>query len=199
MDVKVEKTDANVVGSSQPVEIPLTAEQQMDVLRSNWLSHDARWQMAVFQNFGWDAGNRLNKDVASQIGKVAMHRLMKHLGVTDVKDVQELREVLEIAMSLFFPPPGFEHQFGQLSDTKLLGTIRRCGSYDNVKRAGVEKYYECGCFAMRAGWYAALGVDVEETVGKCLKAGDDRCDITLHVKSWGNPRHQARDRQNEED
>ncbi|OLS12880.1 MAG: hypothetical protein RBG13Loki_3515 [Promethearchaeota archaeon CR_4] len=199
MKVQIRENNGNAVGQKPLAEIPLTTEQQTDVLRSNWLSHDARWQMAVFQQFGWDAGNRLNKEVARQVGKVAMQRLMKHLGVTRVNDLHELREVCENAMSLFFPPPGFEHQFEQLSDTELLGTIRRCGTYDNVKRANVEKHYECGCFAMRAGWYAALGVDVEETLGKCLKTGDGRCDITLHMKSWGNTAEQVRDIQKEED
>jgi len=77
-----------------------------------------------------------------------------------------------------------------VSDTKLVATIHRCVILNNVKRAGMAEPYECGCFAMRAGWYEPLGVDFEETLGKCFKAGDDKCEITLHVKSWGSPRPQ---------
>ncbi len=190
MGIKLPVNEINHIEQGQQTETQLTADQQADVLRKNWLSHDARWQMAVFQQFGWDAGNRLNKEVGRQMGKVAMHRLMKRLGISGVKSLSELKRVCEIAMDLFFPPPDFEYHFEQVSDTKLVGTIQRCVTYDNVRRVGVEKYYECGCFAMRAGWYAALGVNVEETLGKCLKAGDGQCEITLHGKEWESPQKQ---------
>ncbi len=185
MEKKIEMTDMNRVGKGQQLEkVPLTAGQQAEILRKNWQSHDARWQMAVFQEFGWEAGNHLNKEVGKQMGKVAMHRLMKRLGVTGVRNLHELRQICEVAMEVFFPLPDFEYHFDYISDTKLVGTIRRCTSYDNVRRVGVEKYYECGCFAMRAGWYEALGVNVEETASKCLMHGDDRCEINLYVKAW---------------
>lgn len=176
----------------QQRELQLTADQQIDVLRRSWQSHDAGWQMAIFQRYGWDEGNRLNKEVARQIGKGAMHRLMKHLGITGVKDIDEFRRIIDITTALFYPKPDFDYQFEQLSDTKVVAIVRQCVICDNVIRGGVAKFYECGCFAMQEGWYDALGVDVERTLGKCLKAGDDRCEITLHVKSWGNPRDSAR-------
>jgi len=188
MGMKIAKNDVNIVNPRQQEEIPLTAEQQADMFRKNWTSEDARWQMAVVQHFGWEVGNRLNKEVATQMGKVAMQRLMKELGITGVKDFRELRRVIDIAMTLFFPKPDFDYHFEEPSDTEWVGIVRRCVSYDNVKRVGAEKQYDCGCFAIRVGWYAALGVDVEETLGKCLKAGDDRCEVTVHMKACGSSR-----------
>jgi len=67
--------------------------------------------MAFVQQFGWDVGNRLNKELATKMGKVAMHHLMKELGVTGVKDVLEFRHILEIALGLFYPWPDFEFEF----------------------------------------------------------------------------------------
>ncbi len=191
MEKKFVMTNMTRVDEGQPQQMSLTTGQQADILRKNWQSHDARWQMAVLQEFGWEAGNRLNKDVGNQMGKVAMHRLMKRLGVTGVNNLHELRHICEVAMNLFFPPPDFEFYFDEKSDSKMVGTIRRCTSYDNVKRVGVEKFYECGCFAMRAGWYEVLGVNVEETLGKCLKAGDDQCEITLCLKGCEDPQKQV--------
>ena len=169
------------------------------MLRKNWHSLDGRWQMAVVQHFGWDAGNKLNKEVGRQMGKVAMQRLMKELGITGVKDIRELKQVSEIALNLFFPPPDFEFQLDVVSDTKLVGSVRRCVILDNMKRTGAAKHSECTCFATHAGWYAALGADVEETLGESLKEGDSRCEILVHVKSWKSPQLQALDRSKEED
>jgi len=155
--------------------------QRIEILRKNWLSHDARWQMAVFQELGWEKGNKLNQVVAREMGKVAMYRLMKSLEISQVKNVEELEAVCLAAMSLYHPPPAFVYHFECLSNTSFLGVMEKCGIYENVKKAGVSDAYECGCFAMRFGWYEALGMEVEEELLKCLKWGDKACEIVIRV------------------
>ena len=163
---------------------PIKNEQRMDILRKTWLSHDARWQMAVFQECGWEKGNKLNQDVSRDIGKGMMHRLMKALGISKVNNIEELQALCSAAMELYYPPPNFVYQFERLNDTTILGIIKSCGSYENVKKAGVLDNYECGCFAMRSGWYESLGLEAQEKLGKCLKKGDDVCEISLIVNKW---------------
>nr|MDO8082879.1 hypothetical protein [Candidatus Freyarchaeota archaeon] len=159
-------------------------EQRIEILRKTWISHDARWQMAVFQEYGWEKGNKLNREVIRDIGKGMMYRLMKALEISKVNNIEELQAICSVAMDLYYPPPNFAYHFERLSDTSLLGVIKSCGSYENVKKAGVLDHYECGCFAMRSGWYAALGVEVQEELGKCLKKGDNICEIFLRVNKW---------------
>lgn len=48
------------------VDYSLTPEEQIKFLRKNWLSHDARWQYATFQELGIEKGNKLNQDVSFQ-------------------------------------------------------------------------------------------------------------------------------------
>jgi hypothetical protein len=158
--------------------------QRIEILRKNWLSHDARWQMAVFQEAGWEKGNNLNQSVARDMGKVMMYRLMKALGISQIKNLEELEAVCLAAMRLYYPSPAFVYHFERLSDTSILGVIERCGIYENVKNAGVSDAYECGCFALHSGWYEALGVEVEEEPLKCLKWGDKACQIVARVNKW---------------
>ncbi|OFW70283.1 MAG: hypothetical protein A2V52_07190 [Actinobacteria bacterium RBG_19FT_COMBO_54_7] len=57
--------------------------------------------------------------------------------------------------------------------------ITQCYAYTKTKSIGVEKDYQCGCFGLRAGWYEAMGMSVEETLLSCLKDGDSRCEILV--------------------
>jgi hypothetical protein len=118
------------------------------------------------------------------MGKVMMHRLMNALGNPEVKNIEELEAVCSAAMNLYYPPPTFVYRFERLSNTSLLGVIEKCAILENVKKAGVTDFYECGCFAMRSGWYEALGAEVKEELGKCLKRGDKTCEIVLKVNKW---------------
>ena len=162
----------------------VTVGQRIEILRKNWMSHEARWQMAVFQEFGWEKGNKLNQAVAREMGKVAMYRLMKALGGSQVKNVEELEAVCSAAMRLYYPPPAFVYHFEPLSNTSFLGVMEKCGIYENVKKAGVSDVYKCACFAMRSGWYEALAMEVEEELVKCLKEGDKACEIVIRVNKW---------------
>ena len=63
----------------------LSFEMEKDLLIKGWMSHDARWFMAVTQHFGIDAANRLNQMVCREIGQVEMKRFMKSLALIAAK------------------------------------------------------------------------------------------------------------------
>jgi hypothetical protein len=159
-------------------------EERIEILRRNWMSHEARWQMAVFEALGWEKGNQLNHTIIREMGKVMMHRLMNALGNLEVKNVEELDAVCSAAMDLYYPPPTFVYHFERVSEKSLLGVIEKCAILENVKKAGVADFYECGCFALRSRWYEALNMEAEEQLGKCLKRGDKTCEIVLKVNKW---------------
>jgi hypothetical protein len=64
----------------------LSDEKEKELLRRCRYSHDARWYMAVAQEFGVEAANRLNKRVCQALGKAEMRRLVKALGVPMVEE-----------------------------------------------------------------------------------------------------------------
>ena len=162
----------------------ITDQKRAEIHRKNWMSLDARWQMAVFQECGIELGNKLNKTVIQEMGKVMMYRLMGATEISEVSNISELEAICSAAMELYYPPPAIKFHFEQQSDTSLLGVIEYCITNENVKKVGMSEYYECGCFAMRSGWYEALGVNAEEKLGKCLKSGDEVCEISINVSDW---------------
>ena len=67
----------------------LSFEMEKDLLIKGWMSHDARWFMAVAEHFGIEAANRLNQIVARELGRVEMKRFMKALALSSAKDLDE--------------------------------------------------------------------------------------------------------------
>lgn len=159
-------------------------KERIEILRKNWMSQDARCQMGIVQEFGWEKGNKLNKAIISDMGKVMMYRLMNALEIKDVKDINELYNICYAAVKFYYPPPAMMYKFYIISDLEMLGVIEKCSVIENVKKIGVEEDYECGCFSMRSGWYKALGVKIQETCKSCIKDGDNECKIILKVKKW---------------
>ena len=159
---------------------------RIELLRKNWMSHDERCQMTIVREFGWEKGNKLNKSIITEMGKVMMFRIMNALGISRVNNIDELKALCLAAMELYYPPPSMVYQFEDQSDSELLGIVKRCNVLESVKKLGVSEFYECGCLAMRSGWYKAIGLGVEEELLTCLKNGDNVCKIALHVKEWKN-------------
>ncbi|MFX0093366.1 MAG: hypothetical protein ACFFBD_16560 [Candidatus Hodarchaeota archaeon] len=158
-------------------------ETRMEIIRKNWLSHDARWQYTVLLEFGIEKSNQLNQDIIQEVGKIMMFRLINALDVSQVTDLDEFQRVWSTAMNLYWPPPGFVYTFKREASIFRV-SVSRCMISENVIKAGIAQYYECGCSAMRTGWFEALGVEADQKVEKCLKNGDNTCEIYWKVKAF---------------
>ncbi len=162
----------------------LPEETQKEILRKNWQSTDARWQYATFSALGPRNGNRMNQEVAKAVNKGAMYRLLNAFNKPTISKAEDFSAIIRAAMDLFFSHVDFKYEIEQISNNTFRGTIHKCVTNENVRKVGVADMYECGCFSFRAGWYEAIGLNVEEKLVKCLLKGDDRCEIDLTVKDW---------------
>ena len=162
----------------------LSDVQKIEMLRKNWQSHDARWQMAAVMEFGWEKGNKLNKEVSYDFGKVAMYRMMNALGISQVNNMDEFLKIYNSIIKFLFPPPITVYKLKQISESSLIGYVKNCMTYNNVKKARATKNFECACFNLRAGFYDALGIDLEEKPIKRLMKGDDCCEIVFTINNW---------------
>jgi len=77
---------------------PSNGERSSD---QRWMSHDARWFMAVAKHFGMDAANRLNQSVCREIGRVEMKRYMKTLALSPAENLEEYLTLMKAALSLY--------------------------------------------------------------------------------------------------
>ncbi len=145
------------------------------IAKSRW-SCASHWQMSAVMALGWDAANRLNLQVDQSVGNVEMKRLMKALNLEKPRDKDQFMRMMTLAMETFITMDYFDYEFTPGSD---IAIIRSCYAYTKVRSLGLEKEYACGCFGLRRGWYQAMGLEVTEKLLKCLKDGDDRCEILV--------------------
>ncbi|MGZ3567700.1 MAG: DUF6125 family protein [Thermodesulfobacteriota bacterium] len=161
----------------------LSFEMEKDLLIKGWMSHDARWFMAVAKHFGMDAANRLNQSVCREIGRVEMKRYMKKLALSPARNLEEYLTLMEAALSLYGSGLA-EYKIKALNDQSYETHMRRCFAFENIVRAGIEDRCECGIFARLQGWIDAQGLEHELTppLGKCMMVLGKECryKITLH-------------------
>jgi hypothetical protein len=161
----------------------LSFEMEKDLLIKGWMSHDARWFMAVAKHFGMDAANRLNQSVCREIGRVEMKRYMKTLALSPARNLEEYLTLMEAALSLYGSGLA-EYEIKTLNDQSYETHMRRCFAFENIARAGIEDRCECGIFARLQGWIDAQGLEHELTppAGKCMMVLGKECryKITLH-------------------
>jgi len=172
-----------MVETRQDLVSEISEETRTEMLERNWLSHDARWQMAVVESLGWDVGNQLNQKVARDEGKTIMLRCMKVLGISRVVNIQEFRDVMAAIRDLNWSKV-MKLNLKCLSETSILFEITNCITYNNIVKANATDKYECGCFALRSGFCDALKLEVSQECKKCLMKGDDKCEIVLTMKNW---------------
>lgn len=128
---------------------------------------------------GWDVANRMNLQVGKAVGHVEMQRLLNSLGLDKARNVDEFTMLLTLAMETFITKDYFDYGYEPAQQGLAIGVIRQCYANTKLRSIGAQKEYVCGCFGLRTGWYQAMGVEVKENLIKCLKDGDDRCEILI--------------------
>jgi len=164
----------------------LPQEEREALLIKCWMSHDARWFMAVAQAFGMEAANSLNQVASHEEGKVEAHRIMTALQIPPSETADDYLLLQETMIGLLGPEL-LDYQVVTTGDDSFQIRIQRCFAHDNVARAGVADSYECGIFARVTGWLEASGLKHQMTpsLGKCQKAQGQECaySFTLDVSA----------------
>ena len=67
----------------------LSPSERETLLIKCWMSHDARWFMAVVGEYGLQVANRLNRIAAHEVGKVEAQRIARALQLPPVKTLDD--------------------------------------------------------------------------------------------------------------
>jgi predicted DNA-binding protein len=162
----------------------LSSSEREALLIKCWMSHDARWFMAVAMECGIEVANRLNQIAAHEIGKVEAKRIVHALQLP-VKNMDDYLLAQEVLIG-FFGPDLLDYRVIKVSDNTYQVHVKRCFANENIVRAGIAEHYECGIFARVTGWLKALGLEYEMTpsLGKCLKVEGRECIYTFSFKRY---------------
>ena len=161
----------------------LSREEREALLIKCWMSHDARWFMAVAQAFGLEAASRLNQVASHEEGKVEANRIMRALQIPPSETADDYLLLQETIIGLLGPEL-LDYQVVSTGDDSFQIRIQRCFAHENVARAGVGDTYECGIFSRVTGWLDASGLKYQMTpsLGKCHKAQGQECAYSFTVE-----------------
>lgn len=161
----------------------LSGPEREALLIKCWMSHDARWFMAVAGEYSMQVTNRLNQVAAHETGKVEARRIVRALQLPPLTALGDYLLVQEVLISLLGPDL-LDYGVTKASDNAYRVHIQRCFANENAERAGIADHLECGIFARVTGWLEALDLKYEMTpsLGKCLKAQGHECVYTLSLR-----------------
>jgi hypothetical protein len=169
----------------------LSSAEREALLVKCWMSHDARWFMAVAMEYGMEAANRLNKVAAHEVGKAEARRIAHALELSAVTTIDDWLLTQEILLR-FLGPDLTDYRLAKVASNAFEVHVQRCFASENAVRAGISDHYECGLFARITGWAEALGLghEISPSPGKCLKAAGDEClyRFTIRFDAEGGPR-----------
>lgn len=161
----------------------LSQPEREALLVKCWMSHDARWFMAVAREYGMQVANRLNQTAAREVGKVEAQRIARALHLPAAATVDDYLIAQEAFISLLGSDL-LDYGITREGNKSFQIHVRRCFAHENAVRAGIADDYECGIFARVMGWLDALGLAHELTppLGKCLKVQGRECLYTVTLR-----------------
>ena len=163
----------------------ITMEQREDLLRENWISHDARWFIKTAVDKGVSDALDLNRKVIRSVGKTEFKRLLAVIGRTRITDIETLIELFQFAGDLYFPKKRMDFGVAARDESWVVFRVTKCHIYDDVSAAGLAGQFKCACDARVAGWYAAAKVKGGIEITAALMEGAPECEIILKPEFGG--------------
>lgn len=161
--------------------VKLTPKQREKLLRNIWLLHDGRWFLKSIILLGFDSATKLNLDVVESIGKTEMRQLIAESNFGEIKNITDLKALIELAAPLYFPPE-HKYEIQIIDDNTLLGRVLECYVHRMVSRAGTTEIHQCAARLRFDSWLKGLGLSGEVINEKNTSNCNGTCEIIFKIK-----------------
>ena len=162
-----------------PGEVPveISPERLKGLLIRNWLTHDAMWFATAVEELGIEEANRMNRRAVHAMAGVEAKRILRIMGLEEVRTGAEVRRFFEAAIFLVIPSAIEFTLDWEPGERAVTFEITRCFAFEGVTALGVADTYECGIYERVKGWLEALGVgfEMEPDVALCTMHHDGTC------------------------
>ena len=164
-----------------PRKVKLTTEQREKLLRNIWLLHDGRWFLKSVEQFGFDTATKLNLAVVKSIAKTEIKQLLAETGFGEVRNIEDLKSLMEIASPLYFPEE-HKYEFKVVDENTFVGHVLECYVYKMVSKAGTTDIHQCAARLRFDSWCQAMGLDGEVINDKNTNNCNGTCEIIFKIK-----------------
>ncbi|MGA8848297.1 MAG: DUF6125 family protein [Dehalococcoidia bacterium] len=162
--------------------IKLTPAQNEKLLRNIWLLHDGRWFLKSIAKFGFDTATELNLEVVESIGKTEMKQLIAETDFGEIRNIEDLKALVELAAPLYFPPE-HKYEIRVIDDNMLLGRVLECYVHQMVSKAGTTELHQCAARLRFESWLKGLGLNGEVINEKNTNNCNGTCEIIFKI-NW---------------
>lgn len=160
----------------------LSPAEERDFAQTNWWLHDAHWYAAVAARWGAEEANSVNLQAVERAARGAVLQLRRRGLVAAPVTWAELERTFRLMWALFFPDGGYQSGTFHFEGDVGEWVATECHAYRQVKRAGLQNEYRCGCAAFRDGVRRGLGAAYEHEIVESLMRGDGRCVVRFRLE-----------------
>jgi len=157
-----------------------------ELLSKGWMTHDAMWFAACYQQLGIVKTNELNLSAVALMSGFEVARIRKAIGMQDVEidSFEKLCCFFERAMDLILPE-FMQAEFGFPGKNVIRWKWKKdqCFAYKGLKRIGALDGYRCGVMYRIECWLRALNVRfrLDPPVEGCLMHHRGSCEGNILV------------------
>jgi len=158
----------------------LSKAELRKILLKNWMTHDSLWYNEVADKFGMAEASPMNLRVCRKLGQIELRRLMKMVNAQPPSNMDEYRQLFELAKDTFVPE-FIDFHIEYANNHTQVFQVKDCFAFRGMSKAGLISEYECGIFERIEGWFDAMGLKYERTpdLSHCLKFQGKECAITV--------------------
>jgi hypothetical protein len=164
-----------------PKEVKLTPEQKEKLLRNIWLLHDGRWFLKSVEQFGFDTATKLNLVVVESMGKTEMKQLLTETGYGEIKNIEDLKALIEVAAPLYFPEE-HKYEIKVMDNNTLVGHVLECYVHKMVSKAGTTGIHQCAARLRFDSWLKGMAIGGEVINAKNTNNCNGTCEIIFKIK-----------------
>lgn len=167
----------------------LTHAAQADMLRRLALYWDGQWFLKTVEEFGLDAGLRINARVRASFGKIEMRSILKALHKKKADDLPDALDILEAYLQVFMGDR-LRATFSLLSKDQAIVNVTHCPAFEGGKRAALERIDQScvACEGLWPTWLTSLlpSQDIRLEVAQTQGRGDLLCEFRISIQG-GSP------------
>jgi hypothetical protein len=154
----------------QPYE--LSEKAKVNMLRKLALYWDGQWFLKTVDEFGLEAGIKMNARVRAAFGCIEMRTLLKAVKKKRADDLMDAMRLIETYSEVFMGNR-LRAEFSTLAEDRAEVLIYRCAAYEGAKLAGLERVDQAcvACETLWKAWVETLLPDVPIEVQYPMRQG----------------------------
>ncbi|MEJ2101299.1 MAG: DUF6125 family protein [Desulfobacterales bacterium] len=158
----------------------IKTEEQIELLKKCWMTHDGMWFYHCLQELGIEKTNMLNKAAIKSLAPIETGRMIRAMGIEGkhIQTFAEFKNFFENAAALFIGDfMNIRMSFPAKNVLHWEFEPQNCFAYKGMQRLGVIAQYECGVIYRVECWIDSLGIkySVNPQTKKCSMLVDGTC------------------------